>query len=171
MEILPSFIVTLLILVVINVLITTLVHLGVEPYRLHFNILIILYLGFKLEWPFIAVLVWFVQYFHALFTVEGWEMGTIAGVITCVITSYLKDMIHLTSMGMTVFITQMFQLLWFAIISIGLYIQTHNSDLVFGRFGRFLLLSIIISLISPFFFTLLDRVWKMDEHGMIGDEI
>ena len=37
-----------------------------------------MFLGLRLESPFIALLVFIISYFHSLFTIDGWEVGTIA---------------------------------------------------------------------------------------------
>ena len=87
--------------------------IGLVNYRIPFNILIVLYLGLRLETPYLAILILCVQYFHSFFSVEGWEMGTVTGIVICIIVSYIREMMHFSSWGMTIVITQLFQLLWF----------------------------------------------------------
>lgn len=161
---------TLAILIVLEVFSTTLVPLiGFKSLRIPFNILVILYLGFKLETPIIGILVVIVQYFHSFFTVEGWEIGTIAGIMISIVVSYLRDMIHLTSFAITVFITQVFQFLWFIIVSGLIYINMHDFQLIISKFWRFIPESIIISLLAPAFFVLLDKIWLDQERGLLGE--
>ena len=87
--------------------------IGLVNHRIPFNILIVLYLGLRLETPYLAILILCVQYFHSFFSVEGWEMGTVTGIVICIIVSYIREMMHFSSWGMTIVITQLFQLLWF----------------------------------------------------------
>ena len=104
--------ITTLILIFSEILATTLLPiLGITEYRLSFNILIVLYICFKLETSLMAVLIFIVQYFHSFFSIEGWAMGTIAGIIICMVISYLREIIHLSSFWITVFITQLFQII------------------------------------------------------------
>ncbi len=163
---------TLLILVLFEVLSTAFFPMiGFTKYRLPFNILIILYLGFKIENPFLAILIFILQYAHSFFSIEGWEMGTIAGVLICIVISYLKDLLHLSSSIMTILVTQMFQLLWFVIISTILYIKTDDLSYILEKFWRFLPESIVISLLAPILFVVLDAIWQSEQRSGLGDSV
>ena len=169
-QIIPSFIITILVLIVLEILITTLLPiLGIEHYRLPFNILIILFLAFKLETPFIACLILVVQLFYSIFSVEGWAYGTFAGIIVCIIISYLRDMLHFDSKLFTVFVTQIFQVVWFIIVSFLIYLRLGTTEYILLKLARFLPESIVISLIAPFFFMLLDQIWRVREGGVLGE--
>lgn len=146
-------------------------NIGLVNYRIPFNILIVLFLGLRLETPYLAIIILIVQYFHGFFSVEGWEMGTLTGVVICVVVSYVRGMIHFSSWGMTILITQVFQLLWFFLQSILIYIQLGSLNYIFERGWRFLPQSLIITLLSPFFFYLLNRIWNIDDRGILGDKI
>jgi hypothetical protein len=164
--------VTLLILVIFEVLSTALFPMmGLIKYRLPFNVLIILYIGFKLENPFVAILIFILQYTHSFFSIEGWEMGTIAGVLIYVVISYLKDLLHLSSSIMTIFVTQMFQFLWFLIVSTILYIKTDELSYIIEKFWRFLPESIVISLLAPVLFAVLDVIWQSEQQSALGDSV
>jgi hypothetical protein len=143
--------------------------MGVSKYRIPFNILIILFMGFKLKTPYIAILVLITQYFHSFFSIEGWAMGTIAGVTICLIISYLKDLLHFTSYIITIFVTQLFQTLWFLIVSSLLYLKVGDLSYITEKFSRFVPESILISCMAPFFFLVLDLIWRVDEQGMLGE--
>lgn len=164
--------VTLMILIVFEILSTAFFPMiGLTKYRLPFNILIILYLGFKIENPFLAILIFILQYTHSFFSIEGWEMGTIAGVLICVVISYLKDLLHLSSSIMTIFVTEMFQLLWFVIVSTILYIKTDDLSYIVEKFWRFLPESIVISLVAPVLFAVLDVIWQSEQQSALGDSV
>ncbi|MDD0852660.1 hypothetical protein HBN50_06105 [Halobacteriovorax sp. GB3] len=170
-NILISQFITLLILIVLEIVSTGILPLlGLQKYTIPFNILIVLFMGFKLETPYIAVLIFLVQYFHSFFSIEGWEMGTIAGVIICIVISYVRDLIHFHSAAATMFVTQVFQVVWFVIVSGLLYLKLDNMDYLVEKFWRFLPESILISLMAPFFFSLLDKIWGVQERGLLGDE-
>jgi uncharacterized membrane protein YvlD (DUF360 family) len=144
---------------------------GLVNYRIPFNILIVLFLGLRLETAYLAVLILCVQYFHSFFSIEGWEMGTVTGIVICIIVSYVREMIHFTSWGMTILITQMFQLLWFVVQSVLIYVLMGNPDYILEKGWRFLPQSVIISILSPLFFFLLNKIWEIDDRGMLGDKI
>ena len=161
---------TLLLLLIFEVLATAILPIfGLVKYRIPFNILIVLFIGFKLETPYIAFLVLIFQYFHSFFSIEGWEMGTISGVLVCIIISYLKDLLHFSSAGITILVTQLFQVIWFLITSLLLYMKTQSFSYIVEKFWRFLPESIVISLLAPIFFIILDQIWQVDEQGMLGD--
>lgn len=167
---LPSLLITLLMLILLEIIGSTLFPvLGLAKYRLPFNILIILFLGFKLETPILSFLILVVQYFHSLFTIEGWAMGTFAGVFVCILISYFRELIHFSSSVVTVIITQIFQIVWFIFVSGILYFKVGSFGPVLEKLYRFLPESIVISLLAPFFFSLLDKIWKVSEQGVMGD--
>jgi uncharacterized membrane protein YvlD (DUF360 family) len=159
-------------LIVLEIFSTALVPmLGLTKYRIPFNILIILYLGFKLETPYTSLLIFVLQYTHSFFSIEGWEMGTIAGVIICIVIGYLKDLLHLSSSIITIFITQVFQFLWFVIVSVLLYLKEDNFSYIVEKFWRFLPESIAISLLAPFFFGILDVIWRTETDRSLGESV
>lgn len=167
----PLFI-TLLILIVLEIISTALLPaFGIQKYIIPFNILIVLYLGFKLETPYLAVLILVVQYFHSFFSIEGWELGTIAGVFICIVISYLRDVLHFSSAAITIAVTQVFQVVWFLIVSCLFYLKTGNIAVLIEKMWRFIPESIVISLLAPFFFAIFDRIWGTSGEGSLGGEI
>ena len=85
-------------------------------------------------------------------------MGAIAGIITCTSISYLRDVIHLTSASLTMITVQIFQMVWFFIVALLIYIQIDGWGYVIQKFWRFIPESILISILAPFVFTLLDKI-------------
>ncbi len=166
-------VITLLILIVLEILSTAILPMvGLTKYRIPFNVLIVLYMGFKLETPFTSILILILQYTHSFFSIEGWEMGTVAGVMICIIISYLKDLLHLTSSVITIVVTQLFQTLWFIIVSSLIYLKTDDFSYIVQKFWRFLPESIVISLIAPFLFSILDVIWKTEgESSGLGSSV
>lgn len=170
-EIIPSFLITLILLLVLDIVCATIFPLiGFVNFRLPFNILIVLYMGFKLEHPTLAILIMILQYTHSFFTIESWAMGTAAGIVVWTIVSYVRDLLHFSSKLVTSFVTEMFQLLWFVIVAILLYVKLGTFDYILAKFWRFIPSSLIISLLAPYFFSMLDRIWGVGrESGMLGD--
>lgn len=163
---------TILILFFLEIMTTAVFPMiGLVNYRIPFNILIVLFLGLRLETPYLAILILCVQYFHSFFSIEGWEMGTVTGIVICIVVSYVREMIHFTSWGMTILITQMFQLLWFVVQSVLIYVLMGNPDYILEKGWRFLPQSFVIALLSPIFFFLLNKIWNIDDRGMLGDKI
>lgn len=170
-DIFPAMLITMLILLVLEIIGTAVIPMvGIEQYRLPFNILIILYIGFKLDSPFQAILVAIIQYVHSLFSIEGVAMGTFTGVFICIIISYLKELLHFSSAVLTILVTQIFQMIWFLIVSVFIYIRLETYDYIFNKFMRFIPESIIISLLAPFFFSLMDRIWRVKDQNFMGDD-
>lgn len=169
-NIIPSLLFTLIFLLILEIVSSTLLPLfGFINYRIPFNILILLYIGFKLETPWIALLILSVQYLHSFFSNEGWALGTFTGTMICILVSYVRDLIHFNTIFATMLVTQIFQTIWFLIVSTMIYIQVPNSNLIIEKFWRFFPESIFISIISPFFYMILDRVWKSDQSEGFGE--
>lgn len=168
-DIIVPIIKTIILLVLLEVITTTIFpNIGLENFRLPFNILIVLYLGLTLETPYLAILIMLVQVFHGFFSVEGWELGTVTGIVICVIVSYLRDTIHFSSWLMTILITQVFQVLWFIVQSVLLYVQLGSLNYILERAVTFFPQSVVIALLSPFFFFILNRFWNDDPKGSLG---
>lgn len=171
-DIIPSYFLTLLLLMVLDIICTTFFPLvGLTNFRLPFNILIVLYMGFKLEHPSLAILILFTQYAHSFFTLEGWAMGTVAGIVVWMIVSYIRDLLHFSSAFITSVVTEIFQLIWFFIVAILIYLKSGDMTYLLGKFWRFIPESLIIAFIAPFFFSILDRIWSLGRGSSIGDEI
>lgn len=172
-DLLVGFVLTSLLLILMQILSTAILPIiGLAKYRLPFNILIILFLAFKLESPFVAIFILIFQYIYSFFSVEGWAMGVFAGILVSMIVGYLKDIIHFSSIFLTMLVTEIFQFIWFLIVSILIYLQVGNWDYVFDKLSRFLVESIVISLLAPVVFAFLDRAWKIydqdSEHSFRG---
>ncbi|MBI2522134.1 MAG: hypothetical protein HYV97_17075 [Bdellovibrio sp.] len=167
-DLIPAMMWTIVLLILVEIFGTALFPVvGGYKYRLPFNILIILFLGFKLETPFLGLLILVIQLIHALFSIEGWAMGTLAGISVCLVISYLRELIHFNTIWMTMLITQIFQIIWFGIVFGLFYMKNNDMNFLIGRFYRFIPESIVISLLSPSVFYLLDRVWHARDERLL----
>ena len=145
---------------------------GIQNYRLPFHILIVLYLGFRLETPYLSFLVLLLQYIHSLFSIEGWALGTVAGVLICMLCAYLKELLDFSSKMSTIFLTLLFQGLWFFIQGFLLYLTMDDWGYIVEKFWRFLPESLVLSILSPFIFSILDFLWKSVGHpGALEEEV
>jgi uncharacterized membrane protein YvlD (DUF360 family) len=163
-----SLLLTLLILLVLEVVNTSLMPiLGFSHYNLAFNVLIVLFIGFRVESSYQALYIFVIQYFHSFFTVEGWETGTIAGILICVIISYMKEILHFINFLTTIFVTYIFQMVWFVVVAGLMYLKTQNIDYISDKFWRFVIEGLIMSVLAPWFFMLLQRIWKVEEEGSL----
>lgn len=169
---LTPYLISLLFLVILEIISSSLFPIvGLRDYVFPFHILLVLYMGFKIETPVISLLVFGVEFIHHAFSIEGWEVGTLAGISVCIIISYLREIIRLNSFFMTLIITQLFQVLWFSLVSLLLYLKTHDIEFLIGRFWRFIPESLFLSVCAPFLFSLLDVVWKSRTDSLVGDEV
>ena len=136
---------------------------GIEAYKIPFHILLTLFMAFKLETVYLPFLILIMQYVHSFFSIEGWEMGTIAGVFVCILIAYFKDILHFSSYLITVVVTQISQAVWFGIVSLILYFKGADITFFVDKFWRFIPESIVASLIAPIFFSLFDKIWNISE--------
>jgi hypothetical protein len=168
-QIVFAFILTLGLLIGLEIITSTLLPiLGWSEYRLTFNVLIILYLALRLESPMVPWLILILQTVHSAFSVEGWALGTLAGLIVLVSANYLKELLHLTTAFMTMVTVQLFQFIWFFTVS--LIICLKISD--FNKFGlilwSFIPGSILLSFISPVLFYLMGKIWRVQMDASVG---
>jgi uncharacterized membrane protein YvlD (DUF360 family) len=160
---------TLLILLFLEVINTTIMPMiGLSRYNLAFNVLIVLFIGFKVNSSYQALYIFIVQYFHSFFTVEGWEIGTIAGILICIIISYMKEILHFINFLTTIFVTYIFQLVWFSVAAGLIYLKTENLSYVSDKFWRFVIEALIMSVLAPWFFMLLERIWKVEDDSSLN---
>jgi hypothetical protein len=168
-----SYAITMALLIGLEIFTASLLPaLGWQEYRLTFNVLVVLYLALRMESPVVPWMILGLQLVHSIFSVEGWALGTLAGIIVMLSANYLKELLHLTSAFMTMLIVQLFQAIWF--VTVTLIICLKLGD--FEKFGMllwsFIPGSILLSLISPILFWILSLVWRVpSDAGPSGVEI
>ncbi len=165
-QMLISFAITLALLVGFEIVTSTLLPaLGWKEYRLTFNVLIILFMAIKMDSPIVPWLILGLQLIHSIFSIEGWALGTLAGVIVMLSANYLKEILQLSTAFMTMLTVQLFQFIWY--LTVTLVICLKISD--FDKFGlilwSFIPGSLLLSLISPLIFWLLEMVWRVPSEG------
>lgn len=164
-----GFLKTAFLLIILEVLSSAILPaLGIMDFKPAFNVLIVLYLAFKLEVPFLPFLILSFQYIHSAFSIEGWASGTIAGILIAMSVRYVKDMLNFSSAISTIIVVQIFQIAWFVIMAIILSLKVGDFSHFITIFAKYLPESIFLSLISHHFFLLLDRFWQIgkSEHGV-----
>ena len=172
-QFLIAFAITLALLVGLEIVTATILPaMGWKEYRLTFNVLIILFLAIRLDSPAVPWLILGLQVMHSIFSIEGWALGTLAGLIVMLSANYLKELLHLTTAFMTMITVQFFQVIWY--FTVTLIICLKISD--FDKFGMiiwsFIPGSILLSLISPALFWILGIIWHVrSEGGPRGVEI
>jgi len=145
---------------------TILFTMGVTSFKPPFEILIILYLGFRINSSILPILVLIIQFFHQAFSTDGWSLGTFTGVLICILLNYLRELIDISNKISTIIVVQICQILWFVFVTGIICMKMGDFGLFFSRLGLFLPESIFISLLSPFLFDLLNSIWKETEEGM-----
>lgn len=140
--------------------------LGLENIKLAFSVLIVLFMAFKLDTPFLAILILITQSVHSIFSVEGWAIGTLVGVVISLSVKYVRDLLNFSTAVSTMFVVQVFQLAWFAILSMLLSIKLGSFNFYFSLFWQFVPESILLSLLSPYFFKVLDLFWDVKKRGV-----
>lgn len=144
---------------------TILPAIGWHEYRLTFNVLIILFLALRLDSPLVPWMIMALQMVHSLFSIEGWALGTLAGLIVMMSANYLKEVLHLTTAFMTMVTVQLFQMIWYLTVTLIICLKISN----FEKFGliiwSFIPGSILLSLISPILFWILEQIWRVPSDG------
>ena len=157
---------TCLLLVVLEIFTTAfLPAVGILNFRPEFNVLIVLFLAFKLETPVLAWLILVVQYAHSLFSIEGWAIGAFTGVLISLSVRYLKDMLDFSTAISTIVVVQLFQIAWFIITSFLLSLKLGDFGSYFTLFWQDIPESFALSVSAPLFFFVLDRFWKVNSRA------
>lgn len=161
-DLLSSLSLTLILLIFSDILITSLLPaLGLRHFNMSIHILIVIFLGFYIQTPYISLLILLIQLVHSLFTVEGWAHGTFTGVVLIMLLNYLKDLLQFRSALFTFLLTFVLQYLWFFIVASLIYFRVGNFEYYSQSFFDILPETLVVSFISPFFFSVLSKIWKV----------
>ncbi len=145
--------------------------IGIVDFKPAFSVLIVLFMAFKLDTPILPYLILITQFVHSIFSIEGWAIGTLAGVLVSLSVRYLKDLLDFSTAISTIIVVQIFQLAWFLLISFMICIKLGEFASYFQVFWQFVPESIVLSIVSPLFFILLDRVWRVGSDSSHGVSI
>ncbi|HLT22298.1 MAG TPA: hypothetical protein VKZ84_02605 [Bacteriovoracaceae bacterium] len=168
-QIIVALLMTVGLLVGLEIVTATLLPLfNWYDYRLTFHVLIIIFLAIRLDTPLTPWMILVLQLIHSAFSVEGWAIGTFAGIIILLSANYLKEVLHLTTALMTMITVQLFQIIWF--VTVTTIICLKISD--FSKFGMvlwsFVPGSFILSFIAPFLFWFLEKIWRGSSESSHG---
>lgn len=157
---------TILLLVLLEILTTAIFPaFDITEFKPNFNILIVLFLAFKLNTPLLAFIIFVVQYIHSAFSIEGWAVGTFTGVLISILVQYIRDKLNFSSAISTIIVVQIFQILWIVIGTVMLCFKIEDfSNILYMIWGH-VPESIFLSVISPFFFNLLDNFWYVNKRN------
>lgn len=161
---------TILLLIFTEMITTTVFPvIGIENFKPAFNVLIVLFLAFKIETPLLPFLILIIQYVHSAFSIEGWGAGTFTGIVVSISVRYVRDMLNFSSAIGTMVVVQIFQIIWFVFIATMLSMKQGDFSNFFSYIGSNIPESIFLSLISHHFFKLLDSFWVVDrkDSGMV----
>ncbi len=172
-QILISFAITLALLIGLEIVTSSILPaLGWKEYRLTFNVLIILFLAIRMESALVPWMIMGLQMVHSIFSIEGWALGTLAGLIVMFSANYLKELLHLSSAIMTMLVVQFFQIIWFFTVTLIICLKIGDFDKFGLFFWSFVPGSIMLSLISPLLFWILGLIWRVGyDSGPAGVEI
>jgi hypothetical protein len=172
-QLIISFLISAGLLIGLEIMTATILPaFGWHEYRLTFNVLLILFLAIKLDSPAVPWMIMGLQIVHSVFSVEGWALGTLAGLIVMISANYLKEILHLTTAVMTMITVQLFQLIWYFTVTLVICLKISNFDKFGMILWTFIPGSILLSLISPVLFWILEQIWRVpSDSGPRGVEI
>jgi hypothetical protein len=165
-QLLISYAITIGLLIGLEIVTSTILPaFGWNEYRLTFNVLIILFLAIRLGSSSVPWLVLGLQMVHSIFSIEGWALGTFAGLIVIISANYLKELLHLTTAIMTMVTVQLFQMIWYVTVTLVICLKISNFDKFGMIIWSFIPGSILLSLISPILFWILEQIWRVPSDG------
>lgn len=134
--------------------------IGFKDYTLAFNVLIVVYLGFRFNTSSLPWILLILQIFHSAFSVEGWALSTLAALIVCFVINYFKEIMQVSSLISTVVSVFAFQILWFLVVALVIGSKNGDFSLVLPRIMRIIPEAIGLALFSPILFKLMDKIWS-----------
>lgn len=160
-DIFVSYALTILLLLCFEVTTATILPLlGWYEYRLTFNVIVIIFFAIRLNMSFVPWMILGLQLIHSVFSIEGWAVGTFAGLGVMILASYLKDLIHLTNALMTMIVAIVFQTFWYLLVTFIICLKISSFDSFTSILWSFLPSSLFLSLIAPLIFWSLEKIWK-----------
>jgi len=161
-DVIIGFLKTSALLIVLEVFTSAVLpSFGIMEFKPAFNVLIVLFLAFKLDVPFLPFLIFVFQYIHSVFSIEGWASGTLAGILIALSVRYVKDLLSFSSAISTIIVVQVFQLGWFLLTAGILSLKLGDFSSFFDIFIKYVPESFFLSLISYHFFMLMDNFWQV----------
>ena len=165
-HLITSFSLTLVLLVIFEIITSTLLPaFGWTEHRLAFNVLVILFMAIRLNSPVLPWLIMILQFVHSAFSIEGWALGTLAGIIVMIVANYLKELLQLTTPIIAMFTALFFQVVWFLTVATVLCLKISS----FEKFGvivwSFVPGSIVLAILSPLIFGLMNLIWRVPAEG------
>ena len=142
--------------------------LGLQNFKPAFNVLIVLFLAFKLETPGLAFIILALQYIHSVFSIEGWAAGTLTGVLISLSVKYVIEMLNFSTAISTIIVVQIFQLAWYFLITFIISLKMGDFSSFITIFIDYLPESLFLSAISHHFFLLMDRIWYVNKKQSMG---
>lgn len=133
--------------------------IGFVNFRPPFIVLIVLYVAFKINDSTLPYIILVLQNIHSIFSIEGWAVNTLIGLIVALVVKYAKDLLDFSNAISTIIVVQVSQLIWFLMLALLLSIKLSDFSNFMTIFLEYLPESFFISLVSPFFFIILDKLW------------
>lgn len=127
-----------------------------------FHILIIVFFSFFQPAERIPFLVLITASFHSIFTIEGWAVGTITGLIVANILVLIKDTIQFSSFIATFLMVYAIQVFWSLILGTLLSIKLENWYILKSYLSFSLVQGIILGIVALPIFKLLEKIWAKD---------
>jgi len=134
--------------------------LGVTTLKFHFHLLVILFFLFYIKDDYISLYILIIEIVNSLFTSQGWEIGTLSGIMLVAISYIFKDLIQLSNVISTALYSFFFLTLRYFIFGFIYYTKIHSLDFLWSGLWYNILENIFLSILSPFVFVILRFIWK-----------
>ena len=158
-----SLLKTILLLFVIEILSSSLFpSLGLANSRIVITILFTLFFAIRIQSNFVPFYILIIHLFHSAFSIEGWAIGTFSGLSMALVLGFLRGKIQVNSYISTSLLTFVFHLFWLLISTTLICLKLQNFELFTNLYFKPLIGVVVVSVISPFFFIILENFWKKD---------
>lgn len=124
--------------------------------------LFVLFMGIKWDSPLRPIYILILNLIHASFSTEGWAIGTFLGVLLAWPLSYLREIAHFGSTFVLIIFSFLFHIVWFYLGTFVFAMKNDQYHLLGDYSLSILLKSILLALLTPILFKILDRFWMFN---------
>jgi hypothetical protein len=157
---------TILLLLVFELISSAFVPaLGFHHLRFSIDQLFIIYFSIRITSDYTPFYILVVQLIHSFFTVRGWEIGTIAGVLISLVINFSKDVVQINSKWSIMVVFFFGQSIWNILVGFFLLLKTGNGHFFQEIALKSLHEGLILSFFSPIFFSLMDKIWGIKKEN------
>jgi len=132
--------------------------------RLSITSIICIFIILKKNYTWVPILLFFFQFIHSFFSIQGWETGLLCSTLIWFILLYVKDMVHLSTGSLILFVGCSC-LFWFFCENLILGYKVGDFKHFFMYLNLNLIEFVVLLISTPLIFSILEKLWPTKKMG------